>query len=106
MTDEELKRAKDSLSNSLPGAFETSANAVSNFSNVFIYDLGLDYYTHYAEQVNAVTAEQTLAVAKKYLVPGSMVVVAVGDQAKIEPELKKLNLGAIETRDAEGRPAK
>ncbi len=40
MTDEELQRAKDALSNSLPGAFETSANAVGNFSNVFTYDLG------------------------------------------------------------------
>jgi zinc protease len=106
VSDDELKKAKDSLSNSLPGAFESSANAVSNFSNVFIYDLGLDYYTRYAEQVNAVTPDQTLAVARKYLVPGSMVVVAVGDKAKIEPQLKKLNLGAMETRDTEGRPAK
>jgi zinc protease len=104
--DDELKKAKDSLSNSLPGAFESSANAVSNFSNVFIYDLGLDYYTRYAEQVNAVTPDQTLAVAKKYLNPGAMVVVAVGDKSKIEPQLKKLSLGAIETRDSEGRLAK
>jgi zinc protease len=106
VSEDELKKAKDSLSNSLPGAFESSANAVSNFSNVFIYDLGLDYYTRYAEQVNAVTPDQTLTVAKKYLNPGAMVVVAVGDKAKIEPQLKKLNLGAMETRDTEGRPAK
>ena len=103
VSEDELKKAKDSLSNSLPGAFESSANAVSNFSNVFIYDLGLDYYTRYAEQVNAVTAEQTLAAAKKYLVPNSMIVIAVGDKAKIEPQLKALKLGGIETRDTEGR---
>src|SRR5262249_51350813 len=102
VSEDELKKAKDSLSNSLPGAFESSANAVSNFSNVFIYDLGLDYYTSYAAQVNAVTAEQTLAAAKKYLVPTSMIVVAVGDKVKIEPQLKSLNLGGIEIRDAEG----
>ena len=106
VSEDELKKAKDSLSNSLPGAFESSANAVNNFSNVFIYDLGLDYYTSYAAQVNAVTAEQTLAAAKKYLLPNSMIVIAVGDKAKIEPQLKKLNLGAIETRDTEGRPSK
>jgi zinc protease len=35
-----------------------------------------------------------------------MVVVAVGDKAKIEPQLKKLNLGSMEVRDTEGRPAK
>ena len=103
---EELQRAKDSLANSLAGAFETNADAVSNFSNVFTYDLGLDYYTKYAQDVNRVTTDQTLAVSKQYLVPGNMVVVAVGDRKAIEPQLAKLNVGKVEIRDAEGRPAK
>ena len=103
---DELQRAKDSLANSLAGAFETNADSVANFSNVFTYDLGLDYYTKYAQQVNAVTTDQTLAVSKKYLVPANMVVVAVGDRKVIEPELAKLNVGNVEIRDAEGRPSK
>ena len=82
MSADELQKAKDSLANSLPGAFESSANAVGNFSNVFIYNLGLDYYTRYAEQVNAVTPDQALAVSKKYLVPANMVVIAVGDRVE------------------------
>jgi zinc protease len=45
-----------------------------------------------------------LAVAKKYLVPEQLIVIAVGDKAKIEPELRKLNLGAVEIRDPEGKP--
>jgi predicted Zn-dependent peptidase len=73
---------------------------------VFIYNLGLDYYTSYAAQVNAVTSEQALAVSKKYLVPQNMVVIAVGDRKVIEPELQKLALGAIEIRDPEGRVSK
>jgi zinc protease len=101
---DELKRAKDSLANSLPGAFETSADAAASFSNVYIYDLGLDYYSHYAESVNSITAEQALAAAKKYLIPGQMIVVAVGDREKIEPDLRKLNLGPVEIRDPEGKP--
>jgi zinc protease len=100
---DELQKAKDSLANSLPGAFESSANAVGNFSNVFIYDLGLDYYSRYAQQVNAVTADQAQDVAKRYLVPARMVVIAVGDRKAIEEDLRKLNLGTIEIRDAEGR---
>ena len=103
---EELQRAKDSLANSLAGAFETNADAVANFSNVFTYDLGLDYYTKYAQDVNRVTTDQTLAVSKKYLVPGNMVVVAVGDRKAIEPGLSKLGVGKVEIRDAEGRPSK
>ena len=84
---DELQKAKDSLANSLPGAFETSASAVNSFSNVFTYDLGLDYYTRYAQQVNAVTAEQALNVALRYLQPDRLVVVAVGDRKAIEPSL-------------------
>jgi zinc protease len=101
---DELARAKDGLANSLPGAFETSGNAVGNFSNVFTYDLGLDYYTKYAAQVRAVTGDQAQTSAQKYIVPANMVVVVVGDRSKIEPELKKLNIGTIEIRDREGRP--
>ena len=101
---EELTNAKNALVNSLPGAFETSSNAVGNFSNIFIYDLPLDYYTHYAEQVNAVTSDQALAMVRKYLTADRLIVVAVGDRSKIEPEIRKLNLGSVEVRDAEGKP--
>ena len=33
-----------------------------------------------------------------------MIVLAVGDRAKIEGDLKKLNLGKIEIRDSDGKP--
>ena len=52
--------------------------------------------------MNAVTAEQAQAVAAKYLQPSALVVVAVGDRKLIDPELRKLNLGNVENRDAEG----
>jgi zinc protease len=102
---EELQKAKDALANSLPGAFETNNSIVASFSNIFIYDLGLDYYTRYAKEVNAVTAEQALDVARRYVVPERLVVIAVGDRGAIESELRKLNLGAVEIRDLEGKPA-
>jgi len=93
-----------SPANSLPGAFETSANVVNSFSNIFVYGLGLDYYTTYAAQVNAITAEQAPDVARRYLIPGRLVVIAVGDRAAIETDLRDLNLGEVEFRDAQGKP--
>ncbi len=105
MPADELKRAKDSIAYALPGAFETSAGTATNLSNIYTYDLGLDYYATYAESVYAVTADQALAVAKKYLVPDRFVVVAIGDRSKIEADLRKLNL-PIEIRDADGRLVK
>jgi zinc protease len=103
MTDEELQKAKDALANSIPGAFETGVNTVNSFSNIFIYDLGLDYYTTYARQVHAVTAAQALEASRRYVVPERLVVIAVGDRSKIETDLAKLNLGALEVWDANGR---
>jgi zinc protease len=100
---EELTTSKDSLTRSLPGRFETSGQAAASFSEIFIYDLGLDYFTKYAARIDAVTADQALAAAKKHLVPNQLIVIAVGDKAKIEPELKKLELGPLEIRDTEGR---
>jgi zinc protease len=105
MMQDELLKAKDALANSLPGTFETSVNTVNSFSNIFVYDLGLDYYTRYAQEVNAVTSEQVLAVARRYIVPDRLVVIAVGDRNAIEAELRQLNLGPVEIRDVEGRPA-
>ena len=67
-------RAKDALARSLPGAFETSANAVGSFANVFIYDLGLDYYSQYAAAGAAVTASRRRRWPRSICVPDSMVV--------------------------------
>jgi len=105
MPADELKRAKDSLAYSLPGAFETSAGTVASLANIYTYDLPKDYYATYAESVYAVTADQALAAAKNYLVADHFVVVAIGDRSKIEADLRKLNL-PIEIRDADGKLVK
>ena len=99
---EELQKAKDAMANSLPGAFETSLDAANSFSNIFVYDLGLDYYTQYAEQVNAVTAAQALDVARRYLVPDDLVVIAVGDRSVIEADLRALDRGPVDVLNAQG----
>jgi zinc protease len=97
----ELELGRDALVRSLPGAFETTQSTVGTVAGTYVYDLGLDYYTKYPQQIGGVTAASVQDVAKRHLVPGTFVVVAVGDRAKIEPQLKKLNLGAMEIRDAD-----
>ena len=99
---EELALGKDSLVRSMPGRFETSAQAAGSFATLFVHDLGLDYYSKYIERVMGTDAATALTVARKYLVPERLMVVAVGDRRKIEADLKKLNLGAAEYRDSEG----
>jgi len=42
-------------------------------------------------------------MAKKYILSEKMIVLAVGDRAKIEEDMKKLNLGKVEIRDTDGK---
>ncbi|MBE3098754.1 MAG: insulinase family protein, partial [Planctomycetes bacterium] len=79
---EELTLAKDAIVRSLPGMFETSPQVVGSLANIYVYNLGLDYFARYPAQVTSVTAEAAQAAARKYLVPGKMIVVAVGDRKK------------------------
>jgi len=102
VTADELTLAKDSLVRSLPGRFETSAQTTSSFATLYVYDLGLDYYSKYIERVVGIDATTAHTAARKYLLPERLVVVAVGDRQKIEADLKKLNLGPAEIRDSEG----
>ncbi len=100
---EELKIAKDSFARSLPGLFETTGQAAASIGQLFIYSLPLDYYRTLPGQIDAVTIADVRRAAGKYLSPESMVIVAVGDRSKIEPELMKLNLGKVETRMADDK---
>ncbi len=99
---EELTLAKDSFVRSLPADFETSSSVNASTANIYLYDLGLDYYTKFGERVSAVNADQVKGVSQKYLPLDKMIVIAVGDRAKVGPELQKLNLGTMEVRKADG----
>jgi zinc protease len=103
MTPAEMILSKDNISRSLPGRFERGTDAAAAFAELFTYDLPLDFYSTLPERINAVTAEQAQAIAQKYIVPEKMIVLAVGDRAKIEEEMKKLNLGKMEVRDTDGK---
>jgi zinc protease len=103
MTPAELILSKDSIARSLPGRFERGTDAAASFAELFTFDLPLDYYSTLPERINAVTIEQAQAMAQKYILPDKMIVLAVGDRAKIEEDMKKLNLGKVEIRDTDGK---
>jgi zinc protease len=105
MTPEELKMAKDSIAQSLPGRFEHAAETTGTFAEIYVYDLPLDYFSLLPGGINAVTAEQAQAAAQKYIQLDKITTVAVGDRSKIEADMKELKLGKTELRDAEGKLA-
>ena len=101
-TPEELKLAKDNALRSLPGDFETVGSESALMSQLFVYGLPNDYFQKLPAAYEAVTPDAVAKAAADYIHPQNLVVVAVGDKAKIQPELEKLNLGPIELRDESG----
>ena len=66
-----------------------------------IYGFPPDYWDTYPAQVMAITADDIQRVARKYINPDNLQVVAVGDVSKIKPVMEKY--GPVEVYDAEGK---
>jgi zinc protease len=101
MTNDELTMAKDSLIRSMPSDFQTSDDVTATTAAIYVYDLGLDYFSKYRTRLTSVTTDQAKAAAEKYIVPDKLVVVAVGDRSKINAGLQALKLGSVEVRNAD-----
>ncbi len=65
-----------------------------------LYGLPADYWDTYAAKIMAVSAEDVQRVARKYLNPETLQLVAVGDATKIKTVLEKY--GAVEVYDSNG----
>jgi zinc protease len=104
VTVDELTLAKDAIVRSLPADFETSGRVTGTTSNLFLYDLPLNYYAGSQARFSAITQGQVAAVARKYLVPEKTFFIAVGDASKISPEIEKLSLGEMESWSADAVP--
>ena len=102
---DELQLAKGAFALSRAGFFETNESTADTIDELFTYDLPLDYHQRLPSLIDAVRAEDVQRTAVKYIHPNAAVVIAVGDRAKIEPELKKLSI-PVELRDFEGNPVK
>lgn len=92
---EELERAKNYDALGYPAAFGSGAGIASQLNQMVLYDLPRDSFNQYVGKVLAVTQEQAQAAARKYVVPGAMLVVIVGDAEKIEAEVRALELGPL-----------
>ncbi len=105
-TAEELKLSKGAFSLSLAGLFESSEQTANTVGDLFTYDLPLDYYQQLPAKIDAVQAEDVQRMATTYLHPETSLVIGAGDRAKVEDSLKKLAIGPVELRDADGNPVK
>ncbi|MGH8714707.1 MAG: M16 family metallopeptidase [Casimicrobiaceae bacterium] len=96
LTQEELRRARGALIESLPALFESNGATGSSFGELFTYGLPLDYFRRLPAQLSAVRAADLVPLARHYFDPSSMVVIAVGDASNLQRALEALRPGPIE----------
>ncbi len=105
ITDEELKTSKDALIQGLPRNFGSVASIGNSVTNLAVQGLPEDYYQRYAANVSAVTKDDLLRVAKRYLDLDHLAIVIVGDRASVEAPLKATGIAPIKILDLDGNPA-
>jgi predicted Zn-dependent peptidase len=102
ITDEELATAKDALIQRLPGTF-ASVQAVSTaITTLWTQSLPDDYYQQYGSRIAAITRDDVLGVARRYIDLDHLTIVIVGDRAAIEAPLKAVGIAPIVTINADG----
>jgi zinc protease len=103
-TDDELAQAKASLVQSLPSTFASVTGVNNNIASIYTQGLPDDYYQVFTRSVNAVTRDDVVRVAQKYIDPDRLEIVIVGDRAKIEAPLAATKIAPIVILDANGNP--
>jgi zinc protease len=101
---EEMTQAKASLVQSLPESFETLNGVNGNIAAIYSQGLPEDYYTQFIRAVGAVTKDDVIRVAQKYIDPAHLAIVIVGDRAKIEGPLTATKIAPIVRLDVNGNP--
>jgi zinc protease len=100
---EELAKAKDQLTLTLPGEWETNEAVLRSLFEVVQFGLPWDYPLTSAQKIRQESLENVRNVASAVIQPGKVVYVVVGDRAKIEQGIRQLNLGPVRFLDSEGR---
>ena len=99
--DTELEEAKRSLVASFALSLEQPTQLLGYAITRKVYGFPEDYWDTYPIRIMAVTADDVQRVARRYVEPESLQIVAVGDGGKIRAVMEKY--GPVEVYDTEGR---
>ena len=102
VTEEEIRTARESLVQRLPGAFASVGAINAAIAGLWIEGLPDQHYQQYAKSIAAVSADDVLRVAKQYLDLDHLAIVIVGDRKAIEEPLRKTGVAPMVFLDIEG----
>jgi zinc protease len=98
-TEEELARAKDNILNSFLFRYDTREKVLAERVKLEFYGYPADYLETYKSALEKVTVADLNAAAKKYIHPGKLAILVVGNGPEIKPGLEDLKLGPAQTVD-------
>jgi zinc protease len=101
LPDADLIRGKNYEALGYAGEFETNSQIAGALADMVVNNLPDNYFNTYVERVLAVDKKGVEAAAKKYVVPGNVLVVIVGDRSKVEEGINKLKLGKVTVMSVE-----
>jgi zinc protease len=73
-----LSDSQANFTGRLPLALESNAGVAGALLNLERYNLELDYYRNYADQINRITQQDVLAAAQHYFDPDKLAVAVAG----------------------------
>lgn len=80
VSDEDLADNKSYFTGHLPLQLESNEGIAASILNMEVYQLGLDNLLTFRDKINALTKEDLLAAAQKYLNPDAMVIAVAGPE--------------------------
>ncbi len=94
VSEKELTDATVALNNWMASQLQSDDQIAENLAKIEVYSLAFDTFSAYGSHLSRVTADEVQQAARQYLDPDSLVVVVVGDAAKMKEALQKL--GTVE----------
>ena len=103
VTADELIAAKNSYTLSLPSDLQSIAGISGVVSRIVDDGLPKDWWSQYIASINATTSADVASMSSKYMDPSHLIILIVGDKAKIMDGLKGTNIAPIVELDKKGK---
>lgn len=93
---EELTSARDYQVGVFPLRFESTGGIAAAIEPIAIYGLADDFWQTYRDRIEAVGAAEAHAAAVELIRPDELLILAVGDAARVRSEVEALGIGSVE----------
>ena len=97
LTDDEVAISKSNLIQGYPQSFTSVGSIAARVEAIVMYGLPDDELSAYPQKIMAIDGPAATNAAREILRPEALLIVVVGDRAKIEPGIRELNLGEVVT---------